>query len=270
MTARSTPFSRSRTRSCKQSSVQYRGILVESQSSTRAGGRRRTSQPSTICCGDVGLCFTPLMVCKVPWFIWRKRSRPIRTMRPRTRRSPPPLPMASMRWALNRRLRSNARAIMRRAQWRSTAAIPKSMRLPLPPISRAACMSLPIFTPRVQWRATRTIHRLSSAADLFSPIWVGHPRQSKSFPECRGSTLWHLMMPGQRCCATATSCWESAKQTLSFFRLPLPHHKHMKSTNMLERLNREIKRRTLVVRIFPNPQSCLRLVRALAVEIHEN
>jgi len=39
---------------------------------------------------------------------------------------------------------------------------------------------------------------------------------------------------------------------------------------MLERLNEEIKRRTHVVRIFPNPESCLRLVRALAVEIHEN
>ncbi|RWO52676.1 IS256 family transposase [Mesorhizobium sp.] len=60
------------------------------------------------------------------------------------------------------------------------------------------------------------------------------------------------------------------EETLSFYRLPLPHHKHMKSTNMLERLNQEIKRRTLVVRIFPNPQSCLRLVRALAVEIREN
>ncbi|TGP13176.1 IS256 family transposase [Mesorhizobium sp. M2D.F.Ca.ET.233.01.1.1] len=60
------------------------------------------------------------------------------------------------------------------------------------------------------------------------------------------------------------------EETLSFYRLPLPHHKHMKSTNMLERLNQEIKRRTLIVRIFPNPQSCLRLVRALAVEIHEN
>jgi putative transposase len=60
------------------------------------------------------------------------------------------------------------------------------------------------------------------------------------------------------------------EQTLSFYRLPLPHHKHMKSSNMLERLNQEIKRRTLVVRIFPNPQSCRRLVRALAVEIHEN
>jgi transposase-like protein len=37
----------------------------------------------------------------------------------------------------------------------------------------------------------------------------------------------------------------------------------------IERLNQEIKRRTHVVRIFPNPQSCLRLVRALAVETHE-
>lgn len=44
----------------------------------------------------------------------------------------------------------------------------------------------------------------------------------------------------------------------------------MKSTNLLERLNEEIKRRTLVVRIFPNTASCLRLVRALAVEMHEN
>ena len=39
---------------------------------------------------------------------------------------------------------------------------------------------------------------------------------------------------------------------------------------MLKRLNEEIKRRTHVVRIFPNGESCLRLVRALAVETHEN
>lgn len=63
---------------------------------------------------------------------------------------------------------------------------------------------------------------------------------------------------------------ENIEETLSYYRLPLPHHKHMKSTNMLERLNQEIKRRTHVVRIFPNPESCLRLVRALAVEMHEN
>lgn len=58
-------------------------------------------------------------------------------------------------------------------------------------------------------------------------------------------------------------------ETLSFYRLPRVHHKHLKSTNMLERLNEEIKRRTRVVRIFPNIESCLRLVRALCVETHE-
>jgi len=58
-------------------------------------------------------------------------------------------------------------------------------------------------------------------------------------------------------------------ETLTFYRLPRAHHRHMKSTNMLERLNEEIKRRTRVVRIFPNTESCLRLVRALCVETHE-
>ena len=60
------------------------------------------------------------------------------------------------------------------------------------------------------------------------------------------------------------------EETLTFYRLPRQHHKNLKSTNLLERLNEEIKRRTLVVRIFPNLAACLRLVRALAVEMHEN
>jgi putative transposase len=63
---------------------------------------------------------------------------------------------------------------------------------------------------------------------------------------------------------------ENIEETLSFYRLPRQHHKNLKSTNMLERIMEEIKRRTLVVRIFPNATSCLRLVRALAVEMHEN
>lgn len=63
---------------------------------------------------------------------------------------------------------------------------------------------------------------------------------------------------------------DNIEETLTFYRLPRQHHKHLKSTNMLERLNEEIKRRTRVVRIFPNAESCLRLVRALCVETHEN
>jgi putative transposase len=76
---------------------------------------------------------------------------------------------------------------------------------------------------------------------------------------------WHGKYP--RLCAWVE---ENIEETLSYYRLPLPHHKHMKSTNMLERLNWEIKRRTYVVRIFPNAASCLRLFRALVMETHEN
>lgn len=60
------------------------------------------------------------------------------------------------------------------------------------------------------------------------------------------------------------------EETLTFYRWPLAHHKHLKSTNMLERVNEELKRRSHVIRIFPNPASCLRLMRALTVEIHED
>lgn len=62
---------------------------------------------------------------------------------------------------------------------------------------------------------------------------------------------------------------ENIEETFAFYRLPRSHHKHLKSTNMLERLNQELKRRTHVVRIFTDEACCLRLVRALAVETHE-
>ncbi len=63
---------------------------------------------------------------------------------------------------------------------------------------------------------------------------------------------------------------ENIEETLTFYRWPQAHYKHLKSTNMLERINEELKRRSHVIRIFPNPASCLRLMRALTVEIHED
>jgi putative transposase len=77
-------------------------------------------------------------------------------------------------------------------------------------------------------------------------------------------TKWESRYP--KLCAWVE---ENIEETLSFYCLPQQHHKNMKSTNMLERLMEEIKRRTLVVRIFPNVAACLRLVRALAVELDE-
>jgi putative transposase len=54
---------------------------------------------------------------------------------------------------------------------------------------------------------------------------------------------------------------------LTYYRLPLPHHKHMKSTNMLKRGTQAPHPRRAHL---PHAESCLRLVRALAVEMHEN
>lgn len=66
-------------------------------------------------------------------------------------------------------------------------------------------------------------------------------------------------------------CWveENVEDTLAIYELPIQCRKKMKSTNMLERLNQELKRRSRVVRIFPNEQSCLRLLTALCQETSE-
>jgi len=62
---------------------------------------------------------------------------------------------------------------------------------------------------------------------------------------------------------------EHIEECLSCLAFPDAHRRRIRTTNGLERLNQEIKRRTRVVRIFPNRQGCLRLVSALAVEQSE-
>ena len=62
---------------------------------------------------------------------------------------------------------------------------------------------------------------------------------------------------------------ENIPQGLTVFSLPQPHRLRMRTTNGLERLNREIKRRTRVASIFPHEASLLRLASALLVEIDE-
>ena len=57
---------------------------------------------------------------------------------------------------------------------------------------------------------------------------------------------------------------------LSVFQLPEEHRKRMRTTNMLERQNRELKRRTRVATLFPNEASLLRLVTAVLVELSDD
>ncbi|MFA5611760.1 MAG: IS256 family transposase [Anaerolineaceae bacterium] len=56
----------------------------------------------------------------------------------------------------------------------------------------------------------------------------------------------------------------------SVFAFPRFHQKRLRTSNTLERLSQEIKRRTRVVRVFPNEDACLRLVSALLMEFSED
>lgn len=58
-------------------------------------------------------------------------------------------------------------------------------------------------------------------------------------------------------------------ESLTVLRLPASHRKRLRTTNMLERLNREIKRRTRVATLFPNEASLLRLVTGVLMELSE-
>lgn len=71
--------------------------------------------------------------------------------------------------------------------------------------------------------------------------------------------------------APALAAWmeENLPQGFAVFSLPPEHRTRMRTSNALERLNQEIKRRTKVASIFPNEASLLRLVSAILTETND-
>jgi transposase-like protein len=83
--------------------------------------------------------------------------------------------------------------------------------------------------------------------------------------------LLQLLVERYQPIAPAFAQWaeENLPEGLTVFTLPGAHRTRLRTTNGLERLNREIKRRTRVVTVFPNEAALLRLASALLVEISE-
>jgi len=71
--------------------------------------------------------------------------------------------------------------------------------------------------------------------------------------------------------APRLSAWleDNLFEGFSVFDFPLEHRRTIRTTNSLERINKEIRIRTRVVGVFPNEAFCLRLVSALLMEISE-
>lgn len=84
--------------------------------------------------------------------------------------------------------------------------------------------------------------------------------------------LLNAMVTKYRKSAPELSDWleKNVPESLAVFSLPLEHRAKMRTSNAAERLNQEIKRRTKVVRVFPNTPSLLRLVTAVLCDISDH
>ena len=63
---------------------------------------------------------------------------------------------------------------------------------------------------------------------------------------------------------------ENCEEGFTFYDYPQAHWKKIRTNNVSERVNQEIKRRTMVARLFPSAESCLRVATAVVAEIHED
>ena len=81
-----------------------------------------------------------------------------------------------------------------------------------------------------------------------------------------------LMIENYKDSAPKLAQWleDNVPEGLTVFVLPMAHRRRMRTTNSLERIHKEIKRRTRVAGLFPNEASVLRLVSAILCEINQD
>ena len=111
---------------------------------------------------------------------------------------------------------------------------------------------------------------------------VGHAKRKELASDVRAVFAAPALEPALKIACSVAEKWrqkgspkvsehleEHIEECLACLAFPESHRRRIRTTNGLERLNQEIKRRTRVVRIFPNREASLRLVTALAVEQSE-
>jgi putative transposase len=120
----------------------------------------------------------------------------------------------------------------------------------------------------LQQNATHYVPKLSMRADVAAEVREIFQAQSRPLAEA----LLRAMISKYAKSAPELSRWleQNLPEGFTVFSLPREHRKRLRTSNAAERVNQELKRRTRVIRIFPNPASLLRLVSALLVDISEH
>lgn len=119
----------------------------------------------------------------------------------------------------------------------------------------------------LQQNASQHIPRQSMKAEVASDLRMIFNAPNRTVAE------QYLAQVVQKYAKTASKLADWIEQAipegLTVFDFPAEHQRKLRTSNGVERLNREIRRRTAVVGIFPHDESCLRLVTAVLMEIHD-
>jgi putative transposase len=119
----------------------------------------------------------------------------------------------------------------------------------------------------IQQNASSYVPRLSMRAEVAADIRaMFNAPDRKTAEEALQGTITKYTSSAPR-----LSAWleENLPDSFTNFDFPLEHRRTIRTSNSLERVNKEIRRRTNVVGVFPNETSCLRLISALLMEISE-
>ena len=108
-------------------------------------------------------------------------------------------------------------------------------------------------------------HHKAEIADEIRDILQAPNEDTAQFLLSRFIAKWEKKEP-----KLAEWAEQNIPEGLAVFALPKPIRKRLRTTNLIERMNQELKRRSRVVRIFPNEEACLRLLSAVVLEIHED
>jgi putative transposase len=127
----------------------------------------------------------------------------------------------------------------------------------------------PLQRCRVHWMrnllAKVAVKDRKAVAAAVKPIF-----EQKTFEE--GIKVWDLVCDGfsKTCPRAHTFMLENRDDVLLYMTYPEDHHSKISSTNILERVNKEIKRRTKVAGIFPTDNSVLRLVGSILLSMNDD